>query len=250
MVIEVIIFVGLVIFFTLLGGFYVAKKEAKSVFDWLPHLLSVGTGVLITLAFVEFLPNIIQQNSHKQYILILVGIGVVIIADKFIAPLLGPKHSQSCSHHSHGPQLLSSRVACSSVGCIIVCAFFDGIEIQTAFKLSQEVGWHMALGLLFHVVPEGAIVAGLSLAGGFSNKSAKISVMLIAVSILMGAIIGFLMLEYMNFKETILPLATGILIYVSMVHLLPVAVKRKSGLWGIAFGAAVVMSGHFMATGH
>ncbi len=238
---EVILFVSLVIFFTSLGGFYVAKKDPKSLFEWLPYILSVATGILLALAITEFVPHSFEGDSQFIPIWILLGLLSVVFADKYLAPHLGPKHENSCSHHSHGPQIISREAACSSVGCIVVCAFFDGIEIQTAFNLGRDVGWFLALGLFFHVVPEGAIAAGLSLAGGFSGQAARRSVLYISLAMIAGVVFGGLTLKYFKINQILLPFAAGILIYVSIGHLLPVVLKKKWGLVGVLVGISFIL---------
>lgn len=237
---EVLMFVLMVVLFTSLGGVWVARRDPQRLFDWLPYVLSLGTGILLTLAITEFIPHSFEGNVKGTSPLILLGILSVVMADKYLAPLLGPKHKNSCTHHSHGPQMISKEVACSSVGCIIVCAFFDGIEIQTAFNIGSDVGWYLALGLFFHVVPEGAIVAGLSLAGGFSSKAARRSVLLIATSMILGAIVGALSIDIMNLSKWVLPFASGVLLYVSIGHLLPIALKKRWGFIGLLVGSGFI----------
>ncbi len=248
--IEVILFVGLVILFTSVGGFYVAQKDTKRLAEWLPPFLSLGTGILLALAFTEFLPHSFEKFDSYTSWWIVFGVVFVIGADKFVAPLLGPGHDH-CSHHSHGAQLISKSAACSSIGCIIVCAFFDGIEIYTAFQLSREVGWFLSIGLLFHVVPEGAIAAGLSLAGGFSKRSAQKSVLSIALAMMLGVGFGAFIIKFIDFQRTLLPFATGVLIYVAIGHLMPVALKKKWGIVGVIIGVVFVFaSGHFVGHSH
>ncbi|MCB0357882.1 MAG: hypothetical protein KDD40_12785 [Bdellovibrionales bacterium] len=249
MTLEAILFIFIVVLLTYVGGIFIARKESKVFFDRLPLFMSLGTGVLLTIAVNEFIPHAFKDSQNNSPWWILGGILFVIVADKYIAPYLGPRHDRQCSHHSHGPKLISSSAACSSIGCIIVCAFMDGVEIYTAFHLGTDVGWFLAFGLFFHVVPEGAIAAGLSLAGGFSKEVARKSVIYIASAILLGLLVGSQVVKYISFENTLLPFASGVLLYVSIGHLMPVSLKSRWGLWGVIFGAGLIfilrhLSGH------
>ena len=237
---QVILFVILVTSLTSLGGWWIAQKEAKALFAWLPLFIAFGTGLLLAMAVTEFTPHSFAEPSPWTPLWMLFGILLVVFSDKYLAPLLGPDHSKSCSHHSHGFKMISSAAACSSIGCIIVCAFFDGIEIFTAFELSSRLGWFIALGLLFHIVPEGAIAAGLSLAGGFTKKSAYRSLLFIAMALFLGVLSGALLSRWVDFDSTLLPLASGILLYVCIGHLMPVALKHRWGIVGILMGSSFI----------
>lgn len=246
---QSLIYVIVVITLTTLGGIFIAQKEAKNVFAWLPPFLSVGTGMLLAMAMTEFIPHAFLKPTPWTPIGLLCGVLIVIIGDKYLAPYLGPKHNKKCNHHSHGPQLISSVAACSSIGCIIVCAFFDGIEIFTAFQLGPRVGWFIAVALLFHVVPEGAIAAGISLAGGYSKSETYRSLGYIACAMLLGVVFGNFIIKWFDFSSTLLPFASGVLLYVSIGHLMPVALKHRWGIWGLIFGAGSlfflkILSGH------
>ncbi|MCB0391057.1 MAG: ZIP family metal transporter [Bdellovibrionales bacterium] len=237
---ESLLFIAIVVILTVLGGSLMANKGEKDVLRVIPPFLSFGTGILLSVAITEFIPHAFTRNDFSSSYWLLAGILTVIVADKYLAPLLGPQHSKHCTHHSHGPKLLSSSAACSSIGCIIVCAFFDGIEIFTAFQLGPDIGWFLALGLFFHVVPEGAIVAGLSLAGGFGKKSAYKSVFYIALAILLGVFGGSQIVNYIDFHKNLLPFASGVLLYVSIGHLLPIALKNRGGIFIVVLGALVM----------
>lgn len=210
--------------------------------------IAVSTGVLLSIAFLEFVPHTLEQD--KGYLLILVGVLVVAITDMFLIPRLSflnflksppssePDGAENTSHScSHGPhhiynhtQGLSPRVSCSATGCLLVCSFFDGFEISSAFMIDTQTGIILSLALFFHLLPDGMLVASLALAGGLTKKTAEYLSIGVGVSLLMGTFIGYGLGEFFMLKASILAFATGALLYICFCHLLPLAFRKPYGL--------------------
>lgn len=243
---EIVVFVLLIVALTALGGILIAQQPTRKTAKMLPLVISVGTGLLVSLSFVEFLPHAFEHQTEFTVPLILAGIFMVIIGDKYIAPRLMRRHSSHCSHHSHanteGHSLISAQAACSSVGCLIVCAFFDGVQIYSGFQLGEHTGLLVGTGLLFHTVPEGALAAGMALAGGMSKGFARWSSIFVGGAILLGAVSAALFGHYMSFETYVLPFASGVLIYVALGHLLPVSIQTRYGLLGIVIGSLSLLA--------
>lgn len=231
---------------TIIAGLALASQKESKVEKYMPYLISIGTGMFIALCFVEFIPHSMESGS-KAPLLILAGIWFVVFAEKHIAPLLTPKENQCTSSGSTAKGCISHNAACTSIGCILVCAFFDGVEIPAGFALGDKTGYVMSAGMLLHTIPEGALAASIGLAGGFSRRNAQITVLLVGAAILLGAILSIVASHLLGFRNIVLPITTGVLLYVSIGHLLPITLKSRYGLAGTAAGmlAALALSlGH------
>ncbi|MCB0393698.1 MAG: ZIP family metal transporter [Bdellovibrionales bacterium] len=128
--------------------------------------------------------------------------------------------------HTH---VISPAAACSAVACLIVCTFFDGLEIAAAFRLGGETGWLTVVGLFFHVLPDGLIVASLGLSSRLSVSTTRFLTILVASSLVLGVIVAAITGSFVP-REVVIGLSTGILIYVSFLHLIPVVAKTKRGV--------------------
>ena len=125
---AIIIFLGIV-FSAAVIGLIVLKQEKSRLSKILPYFISIASGMILVIALVEFLPLVFSfaESSHSiifRSVLMILGILFVMLSEKFIAPRLTP--TQDCHHHHHKPGeevLISYQAACSSVGCLIVCAF-------------------------------------------------------------------------------------------------------------------------------
>jgi zinc transporter ZupT len=205
--------------------------------------------MLLAINFVELLPHAMEKAQPWTPVVIFIGIISMILMEKYVAPKLTfldrqihHEHHEEGHHKNedHGHHLISHKEACSSVGCLIVCAFFDGIEIASAFHVNLSSGWIVSSGLLFHVLPDGAIAAGMAMAGGLSSKVAKWSSLLIGAALFIGAILSVVVGNVVGFHSVVLPLTFGVLTYVCLVHLLPMSLKHRFGLAGLILSALLI----------
>ena len=158
----------------------------------------------------------------------------------------------SCEHHhdqnlDDSASVISRQAACSSIGCILVCAFFDGMGIPAAFQLSKEAGLVVGSSLFLHTIPEGALAASIAFAGGLSKKESKLGIYLVALAILSGSVLSTSLSIVFSFEAFILPFVSGVLVYVAIGHLIPAVLKTKNGLYFVVLGAVfifLVTAGH------
>ena len=242
---------------TTFGGLWVASRSPKWLTqDTISELVAFGTGLLLALAFLEFLPHSLEHSPHLGGLLILAGVLLILMTEIFIVPRLHfldrlvlqedghHAHDHVCGddhhpHHPHHGHLVTKEAACSAIGCLAVCAFFDGVQIKAAFTLGTSAGLLTSLGLLFHVLPDGIIAASLALSSGFSKRAAKFTSLLIGGSLFAGLLAGHFLTSITEGLHIVLPLATGLLLHVSFVHLLPASTRSKRGPYYLFAGIAI-----------
>lgn len=233
-----------------LGGLLAAQYGLKlHQSRSMQSLVAFATGVLMALNFSEFLPKAFNNSVHLTPLFILFGVALVVVSETYIAPRLkffketpGHVHSENCGH-SHSHHLISHHAACSAVGCLLVCAFFDGIQISSAFMMGSKLGWLTVLGLMFHVLPDGALASTLAMAGGMGVKSARVVTGLTALSMWLGVLFSSALKGLFDFNHYILPMTCGVLLYVTFVHLLPVALRARFGLFILLAGSCFILFG-------
>lgn len=151
---------------------------------------------------------------------------------------LGHDHSHDHGHgHGHG-DLLSHGAACSVLGCLLACTFFDGLAIGASFGLGAQVGVWVALGLAAHLVPEGMVAATVLLAAGSSRGAAQRAVLGVGAALMLGVLVPTLAGSALGLTTLALPFSAGVLLYVVMAQLAPVALRVRGGVPAMALGAA------------
>lgn len=220
--------------------------------NWnLKPLLALGSGALLSICFLDFLPHAFESHNssyEKISIFILAGILVQGLADIHLLPHLAfldkwlKKEGTKTVHtHSH---TLSPGSVCSVAGCLAICSFFDGIRLFSALDMKESVAFLTALGLFFHLLSEGVLVAALGLSSGIKNRVLFVLVLCVAGTLILGALVA--QLFFVSFSSgALIAFSSGILIYICFVHLLPFSLKKYNQIW---FFTALVLSSliHFL----
>lgn len=263
--VQTILPIVLIAFTTTAGGFWIAsRKPAWYSQEKLRWFVAVGTGLLLAVALIEFLFTAFQLTPRQTPFLIIAGILFILFVETYLAPHLNFFEGHDCHHdhakshdekeklsQEHTHHLISHEAACSALGCLIICAFFDGFEIRTAFSVGSTAGWTTAMGLLFHVLPDGVLAAGIALAGGMTVRRTRLVSALTGGLLILGALTASVILEvWPQARGWILPFSTGVLLYVVLMHLLPVGMKHRRGFFWILTGALFFSALHFLTHRH
>lgn len=144
-------------------------------------------------------------------------------------------------HHDTGPltPLLTHGAACSALGCLLVCTFFDGVAMAAGFALEFKVGMLVMIGLLAHIIPEGMLAATVVLAAGNPARYARRAAIATGVAFMLGMAVPLVLGGASGSLGVALPLASGVLLYVVLAQVVPVALRTTSGVPLVAAGALV-----------
>jgi zinc transporter ZupT len=231
---------------TLLG--LLVAKNHDLFKPYLPFFVAIGGGLLIGITLMDFLPRIYQNPTPLTAILVFVGFLAIKTSEAYLAPLFfGMEASSECHHHHEAPDhkhLISHHAACTSIGCILVCAFFDGIEITSGFMMTKNIGIFVTIGFLVHTIAESGLVVSIGLSGGFNKAASYKNAILVGVAIFLGTLVSLFAAQILNFEVYILPLVTGVMLYVSFGHLVPASLKDKHGFLGVIIGALFIFLMH------
>ncbi len=151
-------------------------------------------------------------------------------------------HSHEHAHlhmHTH-PEVLGVGQVCSAIGCFMICSFFDGITLSSVQAVDHKLGVVLVLGVVLHLLPEGVLSGVMALSGGASFKSARKVLLFIGGSFVLGSIIPF---AISGFESIFISMTSGILLFVSLVQLLPTALRLKyAPLWILCGGGLFYLS--------
>ncbi len=152
-------------------------------------------------------------------------------------------HSHDHAHlhvHTH-PEVLGVGQVCSAIGCFMICSFFDGITLSSVQAVDHKLGVVLILGVVLHLLPEGVLSGVMALSGGASFKAARKVLMFIGGSFVLGSLIPFLVT---GFEPVFIAMSSGILLFVSLVQLLPTALRLKHAPIWIILGSLLFAGSH------
>ena len=221
------------ILFSILGS--IGAISAAAVFTILnedkqkklvPALLSFAIGVLLTSALLGLIPEALHEVEHEQENLIMfVVIGGIIIFF-FLEKIIIWRKCQDNTCETHGHEAAGPIVLLGDA----IHNFTDGIMIAAAFLTSITTGFSVGIAVLLHEIPQETGDFGILLHSGYSRKRAYIYNTLSSSPTIVSAIIGFYILESIDFLiPYMLALSAASFLYIALSDLTP-ELHKKTGL--------------------
>ncbi|MGI9549154.1 MAG: hypothetical protein ACR2M7_04185 [Bdellovibrionales bacterium] len=238
-------------FFVLISCLLVAHFGRK----WqLSLLVAFSSGALLVLSFLNFLPHSFSNPAYSNEVIsLLIFLGLIVqgAADVYLIPRLKfldrwietSSHQHDHNHHHHA-HLLSPSTVCSTVGCLALCSFFDGIRLLAGLSMEGYAAVVTMAGLFIHLLSEGVLVALLGISSHMKTRVLLVLTSFISGTLILGAFFAKSFSAYLN-PNYLVALATGMLIYICFIHLMPFSLKGKNKNWFV-MGMIVFISFHYL----
>ncbi|MEB3204850.1 MAG: ZIP family metal transporter [Candidatus Sericytochromatia bacterium] len=243
-------------------------------------LLASGGGYLVPLALVDLLPESLESpgaDLHRVFAAMALGALAVFVLDRLLGPTLqawanrlvaeaGPApgvvmaghdhehpadqaYGHTHAHHlahghdhdHHGHHAPGVAAACSAIGCLWLCALFDGQVLAASLEAGADIGGRVGFGLVFHMLPEGVMAALLSLAAGHPAPVARRIAVLTGGALVAGALLQWGLAAG---SPLMLPFSAGVLLYFALTELLPSAAAGWRGVVEVLAGALLFAGVH------
>lgn len=221
-------------------------------------LTSISAGLLMSITFIRYVPQSLEMNSAFTFSIVLISsLVILLLIETHVIPLVNFKFLAletdesmvQCDHiHHHHHHPFSHTSSLSAVGCLILCAFFDGLKITGGLFLDSTTALITLSGTLLHILPEGLAVLFLTHKSRLSKKATIIIQTIFCTSFALGMLLtsGLHALQVSN--GIILSISTATLIYLTFIHLLPVSFNRKNQVWFLS--SLFITSAFLLAQAH
>jgi len=206
----IIVFTVIGSILSLVGSFFLLlKKEITGELS--TKLISFAAGTLIGLAFLDLLPEALEESSGADVFLpALFGFVSFFFAERYIQLF----HH----HHEHGEKATVPLVIIGDG----IHNFIDGVAITTSFLASIPLGVSTSLAVATHEIPQEIADMGVLLSSGLSKSKALALNFLSALTALVGAMMAFFFADFIEqYLYVFLGLAAGHFIYISASDLIP-----------------------------
>lgn len=212
-------------FFIIIGAFLMHIFENKERF--LVISLSMAFGVMVSLIFLELLPESFEIFNEKYSSIIsiamilifsIIGFLILKILDKFI-----PDHEDDDEANLIHVGIVSSIA-------IILHNIIEGMAIYNTFNTSINLGILLSIGVGLHNIPLGMILSSTFYKSLSNKKKSNVIIFLISTSTFVG---GLIMCIFNNvFKNEfiiglLLSITVGMLVYINIIEILPKLIKSK-----------------------
>jgi zinc and cadmium transporter len=205
----------------LLGGYFVVRRDWPR--KYLNYFIALGAGYMLSVAFVEVIPESIKLSGENALLYVLIGFFLVHLFEHTIAPHFhfGEETHVEEMHHHHARNTVLLGMT--------IHTFFDGVAIAAGFLISTWLGAVVFVAVFLHKLPEGFTIASVVLASGQGKRNAVRAAGLLGAATLAGVLLTSAFQEQLKYA---LPLSGGVTVYVAATDLLP-EVNREPG-WRMA----------------
>lgn len=229
-------------------GSAIAYFIRKPRIAYLAFALGLSAGVMIYVSFVELLP-LAADSIGQIWAVVVFFIGIVFIGliDLLVPEPENPHNYQGLAEpeapHQDRKLMRTGLITALAIG---IHNFPEGLATFAAALSDYRLGVFIAVAIAIHNIPEGIAVSVPIYYATHNKNKAFVYSFLSGVSEPVGAIIGYLIL--MPFLSPallagILAFIAGIMVYISLDELLPVAHRYGHGhlvIGGIVIGMAIM----------
>ena len=153
------------------------------------YLLSLGAGFILSLAFLELIPESIHVMGKEAPVFILFGYAVLHF---FEHTIVGHLHF---GEETHREVMVSKVASLSTFVGLFIHAFFDGFAISVGLQFNFYLGVLVFVAVLLHKIPEGLTIATVMLAAEHRRQTAFLASVAIGVATMLGILSVFVLRE-------------------------------------------------------
>ena len=195
---------------------------------YLSFSLGVSAGVMVYVSFMELLPGAVERVGEPLSILFFfLGIAFIGIVDLLVPEAENPHNYEGMEEPKKPDQshalMRTSMMTALAIG---IHNFPEGLATFASALSDLRLGLFIAIALAIHNIPEGiAVSMPIYYATGSKNKAFVYS-LLSGISEPAGALVGYLLLMPFLTPTVLagtLALVAGVMIYISLDELLPMA---------------------------
>jgi len=228
---------------TATGGLFVVLFKKIEQYR-LSLLLGFSAGVMVSITFMELIPESIEEGSLITALLgLVIGISLIGILDIKLT-------HQHFSFNTNGSKEKAEQLKTGillSIG-IAMHNLPEGVAIGTAFLVNFEVGLALAVLMAIHNLPEGMTAAAAMGIGDVKASRILMVTALAGVPMGIGAFLGGLLGGVSEIALSLgLGFAGGAMLYIVFDELVPDSHRRAKGhtaivgiLLGIVIGIAFI----------
>ncbi len=196
------------------GTLVVLRKEWPARIQ--EYLLALSAGFLLSLVFVELVPEALHAVGSDAPLYMLAGYAIIHF---FEHTIVGHFHF---GEETHSDVMLSRVASYSTFAGLCIHAFFDGFAIAVGMQFNFVLGLLIFIAVILHKIPEGLTIASVMIAARHNRSAAFVASIVVGVATFAGAA-GGLLLGGINEQLVGMAFAfsAGIATYVGASDLIP-----------------------------
>lgn len=215
-----------VIFYSLIGGIFsligaiVLLKSKKTADGMAKYATPFAAGVLLGAAFIDLLPEALEQANDDKTVLLSVLIGILLffVLERFISVF---HHHHSDQESAHGNHKKTNTNLMVIIGDTMHNAL-DGVAIAAAFLIGgTSTGVVTVIAVALHEIPQEIGDFGIMLRNGMSRPKVLIVNIASALATTIAAILTYQLGGDLAIVPYLLGITAGFFIYIASSDIIP-----------------------------
>ncbi|MFB0559784.1 MAG: ZIP family metal transporter [Candidatus Lokiarchaeia archaeon] len=234
--IWILVSVVVISLFAIIGVLFLSVRE-ELLNKVLLALVAFSAGALMGGALLHMIPKTLTMTSSiNTFLYLLLGFSFFFLLENVLQ--WRHCHDAKCDVHTFTYMNLIGDG---------IHNITDGFIIAASFVASIALGFATTLAVAFHEIPQEIGDFGVLVYGGFEKRKALIYNYISAITIIPGAIVGYLLSIYTTqFIQFMLPIAAGGFIYIAASDLIPelrkeTSLKKSAVIFGVFLMGIILM---------
>lgn len=185
------------------------------------YLISFAVGALLTAAFTDLLPELVESslNVHRSFVGVLVGILTFYLLEKLLV-IYHCHNNEHCEIHGASSPLIIISDSLHN--------FLDGAVVAGAFVTDWRLGLLTALAILLHELPQEIGDFAVLWHNGMAKGKIILWNVFSAMASIIGGVTAWVLTEHIqNSAHWLLAFAIGNFIYIGCADLIPITNQER-----------------------
>jgi len=219
------------------GAFFTVKNSFRSV------ILHLAAGVIFAVVAIELMPKVLESHMIPTITIGFFSGLIVMLLIKYLSGKASERQIKPAESGEKKASILNLLPWGLLVG-IAVDIFLDGMLVGVGFAAGESEGLLLSIALSIEILALGLVVSTELKSAKFKPKTILLVISALSVSILLGALIGSILLNYVgdNVLTGVLAFGLSALMYLVTEELLVEAHEHKD----TPFYTAVFFIGFFV----
>ena len=191
----------------------------------LDRMLAFAAGFLLSVAFVDLLPEAYERGGRT---------GAMVVLASFLLVHLTQHSIGRHFHFGEERHEVSRMTSGSALIGLLLHTFVDGVAVASGLFVSRAVGALVFIGVVLHKLPEGLAISSLFMASGATKRAALGAATALGVATIFGVVLTDAVEGLRTYGMAI---SAGVTIYVGASNLVPELQKRGGWETPVSFVA-------------
>jgi len=221
-------------------GTIIVLRTGKANKKILSMILAFSSGIMITVAFWDILPEAFQMSKIITSLSFIIAIIFFFITENFIIINSCNEYIEDCHLHT---------ITILSIIALSIHSLLDGFNIGIGLILGKIAGLNIFLAIILHKIADGITLAAIMKHSSENDRKIFLTSIFISIATPIGTALSYyLKLNLSNLIPLGLGIASASFTYISMTEIIPNLHKERNYLLPIMFliGCLIVFTIHII----